>query len=409
MKKIALMLTLVVLGCSAIAQSLNVTSAFEADRRGYYDKAKKLIDPALEHDQTKNDAKTWYYAAHIYSQIGTESENPRSKYRNLDPDWLNKCKNAALRCKELDTDKEYTTQNNVIITFVGNAFYKNAINAFNAQNWDECMSLCEQSIQMYNESGEKKNFAEQSYLLAGKAAMNAQNNESIKKYFKALVRTGTTENLAYNTLFRIYKQEGDTNEAIKLAQRYVKSCKEDYKANLMMAEAFLMKGNNADGVAEIQKALERTQDKPELHAEVLAMAGAIYEHTNDFESAKNSYAASLEVLPNQYVANNGMGIVLFNHAMDKYEESNKLDPTDDAQYEKMQALQDEAKEIVRSSIPYFQNAINYIDGMPEAQRAQLRGSLFNALNALKTVYVRLEMYNESKPIQARIEALQAGN
>ena len=44
MKKIALMLALVVMGYAVSAQSLNVTSAREAQNRGYLDKAKKLID-----------------------------------------------------------------------------------------------------------------------------------------------------------------------------------------------------------------------------------------------------------------------------------------------------------------------------------------------------------------------------
>ncbi len=76
MKKIALMLALVVIGYTAGAQSLNVSSAREAQNRGYFDKAKKLIDAACEHEQTRNDAKTWYYAGLIYSQIGGEALTP---------------------------------------------------------------------------------------------------------------------------------------------------------------------------------------------------------------------------------------------------------------------------------------------------------------------------------------------
>ena len=88
MKKIALMLALVVMGYAVSAQSLNVSSAREAQNRGYLDKAKKLIDAACEHEQTKNDAKTWYYAGLIYNSIGGEAEKPRSKYKDLDSDSL---------------------------------------------------------------------------------------------------------------------------------------------------------------------------------------------------------------------------------------------------------------------------------------------------------------------------------
>ncbi|MBO7577198.1 MAG: hypothetical protein J6T03_07010, partial [Bacteroidales bacterium] len=330
MKKIALiLLALVVMRYSASAQSLNVTSAREAQNRGYLDKAKKLIDPACEHEQTKNDAKTWYYAGLIYSLIGGETEKPKSKYKNLDADWLEKCKNAALRCKELDTDKEYAEGNNTILSYVGNEYYKKAINAFQVQNWDESMAMCEESVRIFNECG-KKEYASESYLLAGKAAMNAHNNEAILKYFKPLVRTRTKENLVYSTLFRMYKQSGDTNEALKVAQNYVKFCPSDFNANMMMAEAYLLKGNISEGNAEIQKALEKTVDKPQIHAQLQAAAGAAYENVKDYENAENQYKASLTTLPNQFLANYGLGKMLYNRAVDKLDEANNVPPTDES-------------------------------------------------------------------------------
>ena len=404
MKKIALILLAFVVMCySASAQSLNVTSAREAQNRGYLDKAKKLIDPACEHEQTKNDAKTWYYAGLIYSLIGGETEKPKSKYKNLDADWLEKCKNAALRCKELDTEKEYAEGNNTILSYVGNEYYKKAINAFQAQNWDESMTMCEESVRIFNECG-KKEYAAESYLLAGKAAMNAHNNEAILKYFKPLVRTRTKENLVYSTLFRMYKQSGDTNEALKVAQNYVKFCPSDFNANMMMAEAYLLKGNINEGNAEIQKALEKTVDKPQIHAQLQAAAGAAYENVKDFENAENQYKASLTTLPNQFLANYGLGKMLYNRAVDKLDEANNVPPTDESGL--YDNLLNESKEFFRQSIPYFTNAIAFIDAMDADGQAQNRSNLHQCLHALNTVYARLEMYDELKPIKARIEALE---
>ncbi len=404
MKKIALILLAFVVMCySASAQSLNVTSAREAQNRGYLDKAKKLIDPACEHEQTKNDAKTWYYAGLIYSLIGGETEKPKSKYKNLDADWLEKCKNAALRCKELDTEKEYAEGNNTILSYVGNEYYKKAINAFQAQNWDESMAMCEESVRIFNECG-KKEYAAESYLLAGKAAMNAHNNEAILKYFKPLVRTRTKENLVYSTLFRMYKQSGDTNEALKVAQNYVKFCPSDFNANMMMAEAYLLKGNINEGNAEIQKALEKTVDKPQIHAQLQAAAGAAYENVKDFANAENQYKASLTTLPNQFLANYGLGKMLYNRAVDKLDEANNVPPTDESGL--YDNLLNESKEFFRQSIPYFTNAIAFIDAMDADGQAQNRSNLHQCLHALNTVYARLEMYDELKPIKARIEALE---
>ena len=402
MKKIVLMMALAVVGYSVSAQSLNVSSAREAQNRGYLDKAKKLIDPACQHEQTKDDAKTWYYAALIYSQIGGEQDKARSKYKNLDPEWLTKCKDAALRCKDLDTDKEYAEGNNTILSFVGNEYYKKAVKAFEEQNWDECMNLSEESIKMFMASA-KREYANESYMLAGKAAMNAQNNEAVKKYFKPLVRTKTKENLVYATLFRLYKEAADTNEAIKLAQNYVKFCPEDFNANMMMAEAFMMKGNMEQGNAEIQKALEKTVDKPELHANLLDAAGATYENVEDFAKAEARYKESLQALPNQFLANFGLGKMLYNRAVDKLDAANNVPPDDETGlYDK---YLNESKEFFRQSIPYFKDAITFIENMSAEDQSHNRTNLYSCLSALKTVYARLEMYDELKPINAKIDQL----
>lgn len=402
MKKIALMMALVVVGYAVSAQSLNVSSAREAQNRGYLDKAKKLIDPACEHEQTKNDAKTWYYAALIYSQIGGEQSKAKSKYKNLDPDWLTKCKDAALRCKDLDVDKEYAEGNNAILSFVGNEYYKKAYEAFNAQDWDGCMSLCEESIKMFMASA-KREYANESYLMAGKAAANAQNNDAVKKYFKPLVRTKTKENLVYTTLFRLYKNEADTNEAIKLAQNYVKFCPEDYNANMMLAEAFMMKGNMEQGNLEIQKALEKTVDKPELHANLLAAAGATFENVEDFANAETYYKESLKTLPNQFLANFGMGKMFYNRAVDKLTAVNDV-PLDD-ETGLADKYTEESKNFFRQSIPYLKEAITFIENMSTEEQSHNRSNLKQCLDALKTVYARLEMYDELKPINAKIEQL----
>lgn len=403
MKKIALMLALVVIGYAAGAQSLNVSSAREAQNRGYLDKAKKLIDPACEHEQTRNDAKTWYYAGFIYASIGGEAEKPKSKYKNLDPDWLVKCKNAALRCKELDTEKEYAEGNNATLAFVGNEYYKKAIGVFNQQDWDQAMQLCEESVKIFNECG-KKEFASESYLLAGKAAIYAHNNEAILKYFKPLVRTRTKEQIVYKTLFDLYKSTGDTNEAIKVAQNYAKADKEDFNANMMMAEAYLLKGDLEHGNEEIQKALDKTVDKPDIHSGLLAAAGAVFEGVNDYANAELRYKESLKALPNQFLANFGLGKMLYNRAVDKLTEANNVPPDDETGlYEK---LNNECKDFFRQSIPYFNNAINYIDNLNDEGKAMNRGNLYHCLNALNTVYARLEMYDALKPIKARVEELQ---
>lgn len=398
MKKIAFMLAFAAMGLAAGAQSLMVQSAASQMKKGYLNKAKEYIDKACVHEDTKNDAKTWYYAGLIYSQIGNDAQ----KYKNISEGWLEKAKEAAFRCKELDTDKEFAEGNGNVFGFVGNELYKQAVAAFNTQNWDNCMQFCEESVRVFNECG-KKQYASDSYLLAGRAAIYAKSNDNIKKYFKPLVRTKTKENLVYRNLFNVYKSEGDTNEAVKLAQNYTKFCPDDYNANMLLAEAYMLKGNMEQGNAEIQKALEKTNDKPDVHANLLAAAGATKESVEDYEGAEASYKESLKVLPNQFLANFGLGKMLYNRGVSKLDALEKL-PLDDEDGAAL--LNSQCMELWRQSIPYFNSAISYIDGMDAEGQGVNRQNLYHCLQALKTVYARLEMFDELKVINARMDQLQ---
>ena len=402
MKKIVLMMAFVAIGIAASAQALNVQSAAQDMRRGYFNKAKTAIDKACAHETTKNDAKTWYYAGLIYTRIGAEQSNPKSKFKGLDDNWLVKAKDAAFRCKELDADKEYAEKINEVFTYVGNEYLNLAVNAFQAQLWDSSMALCEQSIAIFNEAGNKKYVAE-SYLLAGRAAMNAKNNESVQKYFKPLVRMKTSENLVYKTLFHIYLADKDTNAAMKLAQNYTKNCPDDHNANMLLAEAYMMMGNIEQGNTQIQQALEKTSGNPQTHAALLAAAGAVMESSSNFEAAENHYKQSIAELPNQYLANFGMGKMLYNRGYDKLQAVNDL-PLDDE--DGAERLTNECLEFWRQSIPYFNAAIQFIDALDAESQTMNRKNLFDCLGALKTVYARLEMYDDLKVINSRMDEIQ---
>ena len=109
---------------------------------------------------------------------------------------------------------------------------------------------------------------------------------------------------------------------------------------------------------------------------------------------------------NQFESNFGLGKMIFNRGVDKLSAANEV-PIDDETglNEKLIA---ESNDFFRQSIQYFNAAIGYIDGLtdPEAIRMQKK-NLFDCLSALKTVYARLEMYDELKPVNARLNEIQA--
>ena len=68
----------------------------------------------------------------------------------------------------------------------------------------------------------------------------------------------------------------------------------------------------------------------------------------------------------------------------------------------------EGKEFYKQSIPYFVAAVAYIDGITDAnEKAMQRKNLYDGLEALSSVYSRLEMYDELKPVKQRISEIQS--
>ncbi|MBQ9545678.1 MAG: hypothetical protein IJU90_00110 [Bacteroidales bacterium] len=406
MKKLTLTIVLAAFAIGLNAQTLNVQSAIQDLKKGYLNKAKEEIDLACENESTKNDAKTWCYAAMIYGQIGGESTKPKSKYKNLDPEWLEKAYNAALRCKELDTENEYADKNNSVFRYVGNEYYTRAVSAFNDEkDYKKALDNSDRAIKIFNNSGDKK-FADDAYYLAGLCGKAMKDNEIILNYFKPLVRRKTDKEMVYTTLFSLYKEKNDTVEAVKLANNYVKNCPNDYNSYLTLAQAHLLRGDIEKGKEMINKSLEQAKDKPEIYSKLLGAAASILEANKDYEGAEAKYQESLSMNANQFESNFGLGKMIFNRGVDKLSAANEV-PIDDETglNEKLIA---ESNDFFRQSIQYFNAAIGYIDGLtdPEAIRMQKK-NLFDCLSALKTVYARLEMYDELKPVNARLNEIQA--
>ena len=406
LKKIGMIVALSAFATSVSAQALNVQSAIQDLKKNYLKKAKAEIDLACEHESTKDDAKTWCYKGLIYSRIGGEASNPKSKFKDLAPDWAEQAYSAALECKRLDTKNEYANENNSVFRFVGNEYYSRSTESYNNKNYTEAQQYAEKAIEMFNNSGDGK-FAGESMYIAGISAKAMNDNEGVKKYFNNLIRKRTDKQYVYRTLFELYKSEGDKAGAMKTASSYVKNRKDDYNAYLLMAEGYLLNENIEKGKEMINAALDKTKDSVHLYPQILGLAGAILETTQDYEGAEAKYKESLTLSPNQYQSNYGMGKMLFNRGVDKLDAANAVPPDDETGlYDK---LLGESNDFFRQSIAYFTSAISFIDALPSTQKDAQRANLYACLSALKTVYARLEMYDELKGINARMEEIQKQN
>ena len=405
MKKFVMTATFVAFALAAGAQSLNVSSAFQDMRKNYLNKAKAEIDAACLHEDTKDDAKTWCYKALIYARIGGDAQSKKPKYKDLAPDWAEQAYTAALECKRLDTKQEYAQQVNEVFSFVANEYYNQASSAYKEKDYTKAIEFSEKSITGFNNSG-KGQFALDAMFIAGLSSVATSDTANTIKYFNQMVRKKATNNFVYTTLFNIYKAKGDNANAMKLANSYVKNCKNDFKSYLMLAEGYLLEDNVEKSKEQINTVLNLTKDSADLYPLVLVLSADVLEKSGDIDGAIAKYTESLTLKPNQFAANFGLGKMLYNRAADKTNAANQLDPFDEEKLGLIDKLEAEAKDLYRQSITNLEKAVAYIDGLTdENAKKSMRVNLFNALGALETAYAKVDMLNESAAIKARREQM----
>ena len=405
MKKFVMTAAFAAFALAASAQSLNVSSAFQDMRKNYLNKAKAEIDAACLHEDTKDDAKTWCYKALIYARIGGDAQSKKPKYKDLAPDWAEQAYTAAMECKRLDQKQEFAQQVNEVFSFVANEYYNQASNAYKEKNFALAIELSDKSINGFTEGGKPK-FAEDAMYIAGLSSVATSDTANIIKYFNQMVNKRTNNNFVYSTLFNIYKAKGEKSNAMKLANRYVKNCKNDFKSYLMLAEGYLLEDNVEKSKEQLNTVLEMTKDSVDLYPLVLVLSAQVLENSGDYDGAIAKYNESLTLKPNQFEANFGLGGMYFNRAADKTNAANQLDPFDEEKLALIDKLEAEAKELYRQSISNLEKAVAYIDGLTdENAKAAMRVNLFNALGALETSYAKVDMLNECNAIKARREQM----
>lgn len=414
MKKFALFTALLTLGIAVNAQTLNVQSAMSDLKRKYLNKAKASIDKACVHEDTKDDAKTWYYAGLIYSMIGDAATNPNSeykKYKDLDPDWCQKAYDAAMRCKELDKDGDYDLK--YIFSKVGSTYYNKSIELFNSGNYKDALDNSDRAAKVLNNSGDP-DLANESIYIAGYCCQMLKDNDGVKKYYGPLVRRSKIKDEfkprmqhVYTTMYEVYKEQKDTANVIKTAERYTKVMPEDPAANLLLANAYIWTGNKTKATELAGKAIEESKNSAG-YAKILCAAASVYEQCGDYTTAENKYKESYQIQPDQFEANYGMASMMNNRAYEKQQAIDKLGYSEEEEAISKK-LTEERNAYLGQAIPYLKSAINYIDNLNAEEQAMYRPQLYGCLRTLNTCYITLEMYEESKPIKARVDQIEAGN
>ena len=315
MKKYILILAAAAVTGGVSAQKNKVVSAYNYDKAFQRSgKCKELvsgveaINMAIENDQTKSWAKTWYYRGNLYFNM-IASKDPECK--KIDADALDKCTDSYLKAlvlnfddpelKKLDLEKEdgsdlmrffgalqerpkmddetYTATimgrklpglageyANQGITKFSNKDYKGAQEDFGKSMMLSQMTGRLDTMLMYN---------------TALASEYAGDYETAKQVYDGLIMMkynvdGAGPDL-YKSMFKIYKKEEDNVKAAEYIAKGRKAYPDDNSLLVLELEGFLQSGNNDEALANLNTGITNDPSNAVLYF----ARGTVYENLKD--------------------------------------------------------------------------------------------------------------------------------
>ncbi|MFA5540673.1 MAG: tetratricopeptide repeat protein [Bacteroidales bacterium] len=404
MKKFLTLVVVIAISMGATAQTMKVQSAYSDMKNKRLGYAVKNIEDAIVHEDTKKDAKTWHYAGLIYASLldaAVDKENEKffkkQKVKYTAEELAEKAKNALIRSIELEKETktyEYVRTNQITLNNVIISQLDFALNVFNNKRFEESIPLFQDIVN--------------SSLVVGKAADEVslkakfcialaydytKQKEKAAETYRELVKSNSKEEAVYINLFVHNKQAKELDKAINVLKRGRVNLPNNHKIIALLSGAYQETGNKVESDKLVNELIEMAEKDtvPTEKSQIYVLAGDAKRDGGSLEEAIALYNKSLAIDDTQIEANFSLGVLYFNNAIDKLGEANNVPPTDRSG--KYEALVAESKEKFKTAIPSFKKVL------------AKNPNHYPTLNALKTIYSRLEMKAEYQEVNAKIDAI----
>ena len=271
----------------AMAQKSNIESAAIYLRNGEVEDAKKSIDLAIVHPDTKADAKAWFYYVSI---LDTIYRNPA--YANLmDADIADKFYTGCIKCIETDLKNKYGyyCKDQAILNSAFMNFNK-GIAAYEQKDFKSAIKYYETVLTVIpydkNEDLKKNNLSEKNiFLYMALSAMQSNDNAKSKIYLKKLMDLNYDDPIIYMQMANIFLEETDTTSALQ----YIDLGRGKYPSekDLINQELniYMSMGRQDVLVDKLNAAIEINPDDPML----LFVRGTVFDnYANDVNKKRKS-------------------------------------------------------------------------------------------------------------------------
>lgn len=283
MKK-SLLVLLCLIALNGWAQKSQIESAALYFNNLEMEDAKKSIDAAAEHPDTKDNVKMLYYRALIYDTIATTD-----RFKSIDIDAAEKWALAAKRGLELDKKEIYKDVLEYIIVNAAFACYGEAYKASERGDYKKTQSYYQLVIDLlpFDKNGDmkKNNLTEKSIVYNQFYFANKEKNKvDQKKYLSRLIELNYQDPIIFAYMTNIYLEEGDTTTALK----YLDQGRTLYpeKKDLIAQEIniYIAQGKMDVLLQKVELANEQKPEDPDL----------IYTRGNLYDNAANGFTKQIK-------------------------------------------------------------------------------------------------------------------
>lgn len=420
MKKLSVLLVLFAICFSSMAQKTKVTSAWSYWKDGFLADAKKNIDEAEVHADTKDSYKTYYFKGMIYQDLGS-SEKP--KYRSLCDDCFDIAYDAYIKAillnfvnpdyRKLDLttemglmqfvgviqkqdDRNYENTESLydilLVRFpaLANGFVNEGVTKFQAGEYDAAYGKFEQAVMISTLSFKADT---QLYYFASLAAMKAQKFEEAVKLNDILMQLGFGENDEDKVAIFLnqaisYGAIGDTVKMLETLEKGISTFPNaNYPLVIETFNYYINKGESAKAFEYIDMAIKQNPNDAQFYV----IRGTLLEEMLRKPEAQLDYEKATELQPDNFDANYSLGAFYYNTGVDtlKWAEEN-ISVTQIAESDKYDAI---AQDYFKKAIPHLEKAL------------ELQPENLNVLSTLKTIYYRVKDMEKYNVIKIKIEAL----
>ena len=411
MKKTLLMAALVLISAGCVAQKSNVNKAKsiilgeEAD----FNEARQLIGAALQNDETKGQANTWYVAGLVGYQEKAEAERQQLLGNGFDQDkvgqgimesydyWIKADEIAMTPVLDkkgrevVDTKTRSNIAKKMVEYYEKQDFVKYGIHLNEQRDFRGAYNVFMRHLgmpdlpMMQDEKLQAKMpkdtvYQQYEYYAALFAIQGQMHDEAIAMLEH--LKDGEVEAVAVNQfLYQEYVEKKDTASFLKVLEDAMVRFPQEPWFLQNLINHYIFSGQEDKAVDYLNQAIEREPNVAQYHL----IKGNINANMGNIEQALADYDHALELDPTLVDAVAGKGRVYYNKAVKMNEDAAYIQ--DQKEYKK--ALAD-MNDTFKQSLPFFEKA-HEMD--PENREIMI---------TLKTLYYRFHMEAEYDAIQEKL-------